>query len=57
MTLPQELHSRYPAYQIFTLQFITAAKVQLLGSNGNNIIVGGHHNMRNYPERSQHWEG
>jgi hypothetical protein len=33
------LYIRYPAYQIFTLQFITVVKLQLW----NNIIVRGHH--------------
>ena len=40
-------HIRYPAYQIFTLWFVTVAKLQLWSSNKDNFMVGGHHNMRN----------
>ena len=33
-------------YQIFTLQFITVAKLQLWSSNKINFIAGGQHSMR-----------
>ena len=46
-TLPQGLYIRYPAYQIFILRFITAAKLQVWSSNENNFKVVGHHNTRN----------
>jgi hypothetical protein len=36
---------RPPSYQIFTLWFITAAKLQLWSSNENNFIIRSH-NMR-----------
>jgi hypothetical protein len=31
---------RYSEYQIFTLQFITVAKLQLRKSNKHNLMVG-----------------
>ena len=31
---------RYPVYQIFTLQLITVAKLQLWGGNKNNLMDG-----------------
>lgn len=37
---------RATAHQIFTLRFITVAKLQLSSSNRINFIVGCHHNMR-----------
>ena len=50
--------------QIFTLLFITVAKLQLWSSNENNFMVGGgHHNMRNCIKTSQYttwritWKG
>jgi hypothetical protein len=33
--------------QILALQFIPAAKLQLLGSSENNFMFGDHHNTRN----------
>jgi hypothetical protein len=33
--------------KIFTLQFRTRAKSQLLISNESNVMVVGHHNMKN----------
>jgi hypothetical protein len=41
-------------YQIFTLQFTIVEKVQFWGSNENNFMVGGHHNMRNCIKGLQH---
>ena len=38
-TVSQGSHIRYPAYQIFTLQSITVAKLQLGSSNKNNFMV------------------
>jgi hypothetical protein len=32
---------------VFTLQFITVAKVELLSSNKNIFMAGGHYNIRN----------
>lgn len=32
---------------IFTLRFITVAKLRLLGSNKTNFVVEGHHNRKN----------
>ena len=43
MTLSQGLHIRYSVYQIFTLWFITVAKLQLWSSNENAFMVGGHY--------------
>jgi len=34
-------------FQIFTLWFITVAKWQLWSSYENNVMAGGHHNIRN----------
>lgn len=44
---------------IFALQLITAAKSQLWGSDENNIMVWGHHNMRTCVtglQQSEGWE-
>jgi hypothetical protein len=49
--------SKTSGKQIFTLWFITVAKLQLWSSNGNNVMVGGHHNTRNGIKGSQHQEG
>ena len=38
--LSQWLHVRYPSYHIFTLWFMTVAKLQLQSSNKNNFMVG-----------------
>ena len=37
-------------YLAFTLQFITAVKLQLWSSNGNHFMIRGHHNMGNFLE-------
>jgi hypothetical protein len=39
-TFSQGSHIWYPAYQIFTLQFIFQAKLQLWGSSENNFMIG-----------------
>lgn len=46
MTLSQRLLIRHPAHQIFKLQFITVARLQLRSSNQNNFTVGGHYKSR-----------
>lgn len=47
MVLSQGLRIRYPAYQTLTVAFIALAKLQLRSSKDNNVMVEGHHNMRN----------
>jgi hypothetical protein len=42
------------APKIFTLQFITVAKLQPGSSKENNFIVVGHHNMRDIIKESHH---
>ena len=42
--------------QIFTLQFVTVAKLQLWSSNNNNFMIGFHHHTKNCTKGSQHWE-
>ena len=43
--------------QIFTLWCRIVAKLQSWSSNGNNVMAGGHHNLRNCIKGSQHQEG
>lgn len=38
----------YSAYLIFTLEFMTAVKLQKYSSNGNSLMVGDQPNVRNY---------
>lgn len=40
-----------PAYQLFTLQFMTVSSIVIRYQS--NFTVGGHHNMRNYFKGSQ----
>lgn len=40
--------------QVFTSQYMTVAKLQLWSSNKSNLMVGGHHNVRNWTKGSQH---
>lgn len=44
-TLSQRSHIRYPTYNLFTLLFVTVAKLHLWSSSE---VVGGYHNMKNY---------
>lgn len=39
---------------IFTLQLIKVPKLQLRHNNENNFMAGGHHNVGNYINGSQH---
>lgn len=45
MTLSQRSHLTHPTYQIFTLQFMVVAKLQLRSSSENHFMVGSHQNM------------
>ena len=40
LRVKQESYTRYPLYQIFTLQFTAVAKLQLGSSNENKFVVG-----------------
>lgn len=55
-TLSQGPHIRNPTYWIFTLWFITVAKLQSWSSNKLKLWLGGYHNMRSSIKGLQHWE-
>lgn len=55
MTFPQGSHSRYPAYQTFTLWFIPVAKSQLGSSSTHVFMVGGHHSTGSCLKGSEQW--
>lgn len=54
LIISQGSHITHPTYQIFPLQFVTAAKLQLTNRNENNFMTEGHYHLREYIKGSQH---
>ena len=54
---PWSSYVRDPAYQIFSLQFITVATLQLWSSDKIILWLGGHHNMRGIHDMRNYIKG
>lgn len=54
---PQKYSMAITKTDIYTIQIITVAKLQLQSSNESDFVVGGHHKMRNCVKGFQRQEG